>query len=464
MDDAPAMSNSPLPMTPALDGAAPAARWGRALLVALLAGLLALPLLGVSGSSSPALASDYRQRVDITFPVAGDNHYRDDFSACRGTNCSRRHGATDIMTPYGTPVHAAMGGEITFITGMDGNPPSYGYMIRIAGDDGRTYNYIHLGSQTGPPSDAYVSGLRRGSRVERGEQIGYAGHSGNASPSAPHLHFEISDSSVSDPYGGTMVNPYASLKDAEARGDVPGAQAVSLPPSECSGEPYALAGDWNGSGRDGVGWWCDGKVRLRAANGHVTHYTYGRAGDVPVSGDFNGDGRDTVTIVRDGTWHVRNSLSGGSSDRSFRFGRVDQGDVPITGDWNGDGSDTIGIIRDGEWHLRHSLAGGNADVSFRFGRITEGDRPLVGDWNGDGRDRVGIVREGEWHLRHSLSGGPGELVYVYGRVLSGDLPLMGDWNGNGLTTPVIARDDHDWYLRDQHRGGNADRVIELPIP
>ena len=419
--------------------------------VALVAVMLPAP--------TASAVSAYDAVVDLTFPVAGENRYVDDYDHWRGGG-TRRHRATDIMADYGQTVHAAVGGTIDLITGLDGNPPSWGYAIYVAGDDGRRYVYIHLGRQDGPPSEAYAPGMAKGVRVERGQHIGYNGHSGNASASAPHLHFEIHDPAVTDPYGSNRLNPYRSLRAAEERGDLP---LRELAVRGCAGTPYAFAGDWDGSGRDGLGWWCDGDVRLRTADGEIISYRYGRAGDVPVVADWNGDRRDTVSIVRDGTWHIRDHLGGGSADRSFVYGRVTQGDVPIAGDWTGDGRDTVGIIRDGDWHLRFDQAGGPGEVVFTYGRITRGDRALIGDWNGDGADTIGIVREREWHLRHSLSGGPGETVYIYGRVTAGDTPVMGDWTGNGVTTPGIVRGDV-WHLRHRHAAGYADQTVTFAAP
>jgi murein DD-endopeptidase MepM/ murein hydrolase activator NlpD len=188
--------------------------------VSVLLAALALSLL--PATTGAAASTSYEQIVDITFPVAGTNSFRDDYDACRGSGCERRHRATDIMTPYGAPVHAAKGGTIRFITGLTSALPSYGYMISIDGDDGRRYSYIHLGRQDGPASEAYATGLQQGSRVVRGQLIGYAGCSGNASCTAPHLHFEIEDVRVTDPYGTNRINPYRSLVDAQARGDLPG--------------------------------------------------------------------------------------------------------------------------------------------------------------------------------------------------------------------------------------------------
>src|SRR5690606_20239634 len=97
---------------------------------------------------APASALAYDAKVDITFPVDGPTSYSDSYTACRGTACERRHMATDIMGKYGLPVHAAMGGTVTGITGIDKPVPHYGYTITIQGDDGRRYDYLHLGDQS----------------------------------------------------------------------------------------------------------------------------------------------------------------------------------------------------------------------------------------------------------------------------------------------------------------------------
>lgn len=236
------------------------------------------------------------------------------------------------------------------------------------------------------------------------------------------------------------------------------APRVTDPGAGCIAPPVPLVGDWNASGTDGLGWWCDGRIRLRDEDGSVRGYTYGRIGDVPIAADLNGDGRDTVSIVRDGVWHRNDRLAGGDAAVTFVFGRVSRGDVPITGAWLRGGVDLPGVVRDGTWHLRFSQTAGPADRSFVYGRLTAGDLPLVGDFNGDGRDTVGIVRQGTWHLRNSHRGGTADLRYVYGRVLAGDVPVMGDFNGDGRDTPGIVRGTR-WHLRDTHGGGPADRVV-----
>ena len=189
--------------------------------VRLLLIALALALLPVAPAQA---AGGYQQVVDLTFPVAGSTSYVDSFDAPRSGG--RVHMATDIMASEGRRIFAAVGGTVEWITGLTEAVPSYGYMIRIAGDDGRDYAYVHMGRNAGPASKAYAPGIARGTRVERGQHIAYVGCSGNASCDAPHLHFEIHDDSVTNPQGEHRINPYRSLLAAQQRGDVGGTARV----------------------------------------------------------------------------------------------------------------------------------------------------------------------------------------------------------------------------------------------
>lgn len=162
--------------------------------------VFALLLLGV-----PSIAAA-ESVIDIAFPVQGDVSFTDSFSEPRSGG--RIHQATDILAPKMTPVLAAVDGRITFAPMTE---PSYGYMLTLDGDDGYTYNYIHLNNDTPGTDDsnggvehAYVDGIESGTRVERGEHIAWVGDSGNAESTVSHLHFEIYD-------GGTAINPYESL-------------------------------------------------------------------------------------------------------------------------------------------------------------------------------------------------------------------------------------------------------------
>ncbi|HEY3315030.1 MAG TPA: M23 family metallopeptidase [Bacillota bacterium] len=88
------------------------------------------------------------------------------------------HTGVDIAAPRGTEVEAADSGTITLL-GWDGR---YGKAIMIDHDGGRTVTlYGHL--------NAYADGLKQGSKVEKGQLIGFVGSTGNST--GPHLHFEV---------------------------------------------------------------------------------------------------------------------------------------------------------------------------------------------------------------------------------------------------------------------------------
>jgi peptidoglycan LD-endopeptidase LytH len=67
------------------------------------------------------------------------------------------------------------------------------------------YYYAHL--------DRYADGLKEGQHVRRGDVIGYVGSTGNASPTAPHLHFSIFRLGPERQWWkGEPINPYPALK------------------------------------------------------------------------------------------------------------------------------------------------------------------------------------------------------------------------------------------------------------
>lgn len=123
---------------------------------------------------------------NLVFPVGGPNGFTDSWGASRSGG--RSHQGTDIMASHGTPVLATVSGTVEHRSGSRAGNYCY-----LRGDDGNTYMYAHLGN------------FGAGGRVNAGQQIGTVGSTGNASASAPHLHFEI------HPGGGRSVNPYPSL-------------------------------------------------------------------------------------------------------------------------------------------------------------------------------------------------------------------------------------------------------------
>ena len=194
--------------------------------------VVTLALVGSIAPASAVEADSYLGVIDITFPTDPSRvHYSDTYDAPRTGHV---HKATDIMGPKLLPIYAAAAGTVTRIVTVD---DAYGYRLTITDAEGRSYSYLHLNNDNpgtddgqGRPDQAYAPGIALNASVERGQHIAYMGDSGNAEGTAPHLHFSITDPTITDPYGTHVRNPYASLRAAESEGDVPTA-AASLPPA-----------------------------------------------------------------------------------------------------------------------------------------------------------------------------------------------------------------------------------------
>ena len=164
-----------------------------------------------SGPTAPpvtATATDLEMLGrEMTLPLAGidPTKMRSSFNDLRGG--TRRHEALDIMAPRRTPILSATKGRVLkLFTSKAG-----GLMV-YAADASEQFilMYAHL--------DGYAPGLREGAELERGQLIGYVGSTGNASPSAPHLHLAIARSgNVAQWWKGVPVDPLPVLQRAAAR-------------------------------------------------------------------------------------------------------------------------------------------------------------------------------------------------------------------------------------------------------
>jgi hypothetical protein len=151
-----------------------------------------------------------------------------------------------------------------------------------------------------------------------------------------------------------------------------------------------IVGDWNCDGVDTPGVWRDetGELFLTdSLSSGVTHHhaTYPWPGGQIVAGDWDGDGCDSTAVIRGegqfARWHFTDMNDGAVQIHTvFEYGLW--GEEPFAGDWDHDGDDTPGMRKfDGHtWHLRDTLTPGWWNHSFRFGDA--GGIPLTGDWDG----------------------------------------------------------------------------------
>ena len=137
----------------------------------------------------------------IRMPVKGvaAASLKDSFLDKRG---SRLHHAIDIMAPRGTPVLAAVDGEVAkaYRHALGGLS-----VYQYDAERRHAYYYAHL--------DFFAPGLAAGQPIAAGALIGYVGTSGNATPTSPHLHFAIYRLGPEKQWWrGTPLDPYDRLR------------------------------------------------------------------------------------------------------------------------------------------------------------------------------------------------------------------------------------------------------------
>lgn len=156
---------------------------------------------------SPRLSdAEYLRALRLMVPVAGTrpDKLQDSFNGRRGDTGDRQHQAIDILAPKGTPVLAAVDGEILRVTSN-----TLGGKTIYATDRARrfVFYYAHL--------DRYAERTRVGVRVTQGTVIGYVGTTGDAQKTVPHLHFQVMRMISSRQWWeGPPVNPFGNFAKA----------------------------------------------------------------------------------------------------------------------------------------------------------------------------------------------------------------------------------------------------------
>jgi murein DD-endopeptidase MepM/ murein hydrolase activator NlpD len=127
------------------------------------------------------------------------------------------HGGIDLAGPVGTPIYATADG----IVGRAGwNDGGYGNLVEIDHAQGIQTRYGHLSRISAAP----------GSRVRRGDLIGYMGSTGRSTGS--HLHYEVR-------IDGRAVNPVPFMQSNDALANLQRHAEAAPMPSVALGGPAA---------------------------------------------------------------------------------------------------------------------------------------------------------------------------------------------------------------------------------
>jgi murein DD-endopeptidase MepM/ murein hydrolase activator NlpD len=134
----------------------------------------------------------------MALPIEG-SHVSSPFGARRWGRWAAFHNGIDVAGQHGTPILAAADGIVDY-TGWYFN---YGKTVRIVHSDSLVSSYSHMSN--------FAAGVGPGSRVRKGQLIGYVGSTGRST--GPHLHFcVIIDGRFVDPApyvagGGGRLSP-----------------------------------------------------------------------------------------------------------------------------------------------------------------------------------------------------------------------------------------------------------------
>lgn len=140
----------------------------------------------------------------------------------------RMHTGMDFKASYGTPIHAVTDGVVTYAARKGG----YGNFVRINHGNGMATGYAHMSRFA----------VHNGTRVRRGQIIGYVGSTGLST--GPHLHYEVYRNNQRVNPAGLKFTTRSQLSGAQldafkARLErmkliVPGAALESIAPAEAA--------------------------------------------------------------------------------------------------------------------------------------------------------------------------------------------------------------------------------------
>lgn len=351
--------------------------------------LAAVMLVPVATSEPAAAATDGQMIV----PTSGNIQSKVG-DGCRGD--VRTHQGIDITGPGGQPIVAAYDGVIKARSTNLG----YGNFTDIEHPGGYVTRYAHMAS-----AGTYAPGTR----VERGQQIGVVGKTGNTT--AFHLHFEVWRNGVVY----TAINQGFTCLTNVTRGSV---IPMTFPGLGTPLPPRSPASDYDGDGRNDllvVAADSDLRIILGAAGGafgasEIVTSAWG-ANRHLVHSDFDGDGRADLLVVRgDGILE----LYSGATGRGFGgydiigTGWNDMRHLASGADYSGDGRhDILAATSAGALFVYRSDGNRGIAGATPVGSGWQSMRHLVGgDFNDDGSGDIMAVDDGgTLHFYAGVNGG-----------------------------------------------------------
>ena len=247
-----------------------------------------------------------------------------------------------------------------------------------------------------------------------------------------------------------------------------------------------LIGDWDGNGKDEVGFRLGNKFFLDYQMDGTPDltFTFGRGAkeDQYLVGDWNGDGKDNIAIRRGNKFFLDTNFDS-QPDISFRYGDIDDKNTYVIGDWDGDGRDNIAIRKgnrcmmdtifsnqdkiasvfwDASNYIEDPELSEDYDIIYEFGLVEEVDEYFVGDWNGDGIDNIAYRIGNEFVMDTMVDfqhQNQPDITSSFGKGNEEQRYVIGDWDGNGTDDIGIERGNH--ILGDTDFNGKEEVILTL---
>ena len=134
---------------------------------------------GARPSGAPLAVTPPLGRSGYVFPVVGPGGTADTYGSARAHVPGSWHHGDDLFAVAGTPVVAVARGVVFSVGWNDVG----GWRLWLRDDGGNEFYYAHL--------SAYSPLAVDGAIVNPGDVVGFAGSSGDAEGTPPHLHFEV---------------------------------------------------------------------------------------------------------------------------------------------------------------------------------------------------------------------------------------------------------------------------------